>query len=106
MKVFDSVARQFISVDKFTFCRILIALSQPQYTAYLQTTTSFQDYNIIAHLHNSILITFLQELLYLTSEDAYIIIISFHYLINYHLDFKLSPCFESCMYSFGYFPGV
>jgi hypothetical protein len=22
------------------------------------------------------------------------------------LDFKLSPCFESCMYSFGYFPGV
>jgi len=21
-------------------------------------------------------------------------------------DFKLSPCFESCMYSFGYFPGV
>ena len=23
-----------------------------------------------------------------------------------HLDFKLSPCFESCIYSFGYFPGV
>ena len=22
------------------------------------------------------------------------------------LDFKLSPCFESCMYSFVYFPGV
>ena len=22
------------------------------------------------------------------------------------LDFKLSPCFESCMYSFGYFSGV
>ena len=22
------------------------------------------------------------------------------------LDFKLSPCFEYCMYSFGYFPGV
>ena len=22
------------------------------------------------------------------------------------LDFKLTPCFESCMYSFGYFPGV
>jgi len=22
------------------------------------------------------------------------------------LDFKLSPCFESCMYSFWYFPGV
>jgi len=22
------------------------------------------------------------------------------------LDFKLSPCFESCMYSFGYFPDV
>ena len=22
------------------------------------------------------------------------------------LDFKLSPCFESCIYSFGYFPGV
>jgi len=22
------------------------------------------------------------------------------------LDFKLSPCFESCLYSFGYFPGV
>ena len=22
------------------------------------------------------------------------------------LDFKLSPCFESCKYSFGYFPGV
>ena len=25
---------------------------------------------------------------------------------NAFLDFKLSPCFESCMYSFGYFPGV
>ena len=24
----------------------------------------------------------------------------------YFLDFKLPPCFESCMYSFGYFPGV
>jgi hypothetical protein len=22
------------------------------------------------------------------------------------LDFKFSPCFESCMFSFGYFPGV
>lgn len=67
MKVFDSVATQFISVDKFTVCLILIALSQPQYTTYLQTTKSFQNYNIIAHLHNSILITFSQELLYLTS---------------------------------------
>ena len=26
-----------------------------------------------------------------------------HYLL---LDFKLSPCFEFCVYSFGYFPGV
>ena len=25
---------------------------------------------------------------------------------NKFLDFKLSLCFESCMYSFGYFPGV
>jgi len=25
---------------------------------------------------------------------------------SYFLDFKLTPCFESCLYSFGYFPGV
>ena len=25
---------------------------------------------------------------------------------NKILDFKLSPCFESCLYSFGYFPGI
>ena len=27
-------------------------------------------------------------------------------IIKVILDFKLSPCFESCMYSFGYFSGV
>ena len=77
--------RQFSSVGKFIFYFNPIARCQPQYTTYVQATTSFQDYNVIVYLHNSILITFLQELLYLTSWDAYIIITSFRYYINYHL---------------------
>jgi len=74
--------RQFSSVGKFIFYFNPIARCQPQYTTYVQATTSFQDYNVIVYLHNSILITFLQELLYLTSWDAYIIITSFRYYIH------------------------
>lgn len=67
MKSWTLVTRQISSVDKFIFYFHPIARSQPQYTTYLQITMSIQDYNIIAYLHNSILITFLQELLDLTS---------------------------------------
>jgi hypothetical protein len=35
---------------------------------------------------------------------VYIFIVCLY--IHCILDFKLSPCFEYCIYSFGYFPGV
>jgi hypothetical protein len=75
----------FSSVDNFTFYFNVIVLSKPQYTPSLQTTTFFQDYNFIAYLHNTIMVTFLQELLHLTPYDEHTMIIPFHYYINYHL---------------------